>query len=623
MATTQSADQQSDLSPLRYKAFISYSHRADAVLAPALKAAIERFAKPWYRRRALRIFLDETNLALTPKLWSSIQLALGQAEYLILLGSPESASSEWVKMEVECWLSSHSVERILIVRTGGEILWDRIHSDFDWSKTTALPKILSGHFPEEPQYLDFHWVRENSKLSLTDGQFYDGVVSISAVLRGKSKDELSGEDLRQHKRTIRDIAAVAIAMFVLLILSAIATHIAMSQTALAERRLRAATARELADVVLNTISDDQLSLLLALRSADTTRTVDGFVLEQSEEALESAVMRAGGERKLDLPWVATNGFLTISQNKIAVSQGSVVNVYDVPVPYRNELKTTMVLSGRKKDINVVSFSPDRRYLAAAAEGGVQVWNVADGKVRLGLSPEGPGIQTVTFSPNGRQLLTGGRDGTAVLWDAETGRPILTFPGHTKTVRTLAFNITGSQIATGSADKMAIIWDSVSGNLVRKFGPQADVVNRVAFSPDGRYLATASGFEVNVWDALSGRRLQTLAGQLGTITAVQFLPPYGKKVITGSLDGSIRIWDTATGQLLLDIKMGPEDRVYGLAVTPDGDHVATLGTRPEGISIRVFPLALDHLMSVARSLVTRTLTEEECRKYLHTEHGDSK
>jgi len=105
VTTTESADRQSDLSQPRYKAFFSYSHRADAMLAPVLKSAVERFAKPWYKRRSLRIFLDETNLALTPKLWSSIESALRQTEYLILLGSPEAAASEWVKMEIEWWLS--------------------------------------------------------------------------------------------------------------------------------------------------------------------------------------------------------------------------------------------------------------------------------------------------------------------------------------------------------------------------------------------------------------------------------------------------------------------------------------------------------------------------------------
>ena len=74
-----------------YKAFISYSHAADGKLAPALQSALQGFAKPWYQRRAIRIFRDATNLAANPGLWSEIVTALGQSEYFLLLASPEAA----------------------------------------------------------------------------------------------------------------------------------------------------------------------------------------------------------------------------------------------------------------------------------------------------------------------------------------------------------------------------------------------------------------------------------------------------------------------------------------------------------------------------------------------------
>jgi hypothetical protein len=47
--------------------------------------------KPWYRRRALRVFRDDTGLAVTPHLWGTIEQALGQSRFLIVLTSPEAA----------------------------------------------------------------------------------------------------------------------------------------------------------------------------------------------------------------------------------------------------------------------------------------------------------------------------------------------------------------------------------------------------------------------------------------------------------------------------------------------------------------------------------------------------
>jgi len=80
-------------SGVAYDAFISYSHAADGRLAPALQSGMQRLAKPWYRVRVLRVFRDETGLSTNPHLWSSIVVALDDAEWFVLLASPESAAS--------------------------------------------------------------------------------------------------------------------------------------------------------------------------------------------------------------------------------------------------------------------------------------------------------------------------------------------------------------------------------------------------------------------------------------------------------------------------------------------------------------------------------------------------
>src|SRR5262245_28370624 len=88
-----------------YDAFISYSHAKDKPVAAALQSVIQRLGKPWYRRRALRVFRDDTSLSATPHLWPAIEQALAQSRYLILLASPEAAGSQWVGKEVAYWLA--------------------------------------------------------------------------------------------------------------------------------------------------------------------------------------------------------------------------------------------------------------------------------------------------------------------------------------------------------------------------------------------------------------------------------------------------------------------------------------------------------------------------------------
>jgi hypothetical protein len=134
---------------VQYNGFISYSHAADGKLAPAVQSALHRFARPWYRLRSVWIFRDKTGLAVTPSLWETIQTALADSEYFLLMASPEAAESPWVRKEVEWWITNRSASNLLILLTDGEIRWDSDTSDFDWSHTTALPN-LGGRFSGEP-----------------------------------------------------------------------------------------------------------------------------------------------------------------------------------------------------------------------------------------------------------------------------------------------------------------------------------------------------------------------------------------------------------------------------------------------------------------------------------------
>ena len=80
-----------------YDAFISYNQASDRPLAIAVQTGLQQFAKPWYRRRALRVFRDESSLSAMPGLWPTIERALAASNYFVLIASPESSQSRWVR----------------------------------------------------------------------------------------------------------------------------------------------------------------------------------------------------------------------------------------------------------------------------------------------------------------------------------------------------------------------------------------------------------------------------------------------------------------------------------------------------------------------------------------------
>lgn len=168
--------------PTSYDAFISYSHAADGKLAPALQNALQRFAKPWYRLRALHLFRDQTSLSASPGLWPSIEQALSSSRYFLLLASPEAAQSRWVQQEVAWWLAHKSPQTLLIALTDGRIVRPPGGTDFDWSETgtTALPPTLKGVFTENPLWVDFRWAKGQQHLSTKNPEFQNALAALAA-----------------------------------------------------------------------------------------------------------------------------------------------------------------------------------------------------------------------------------------------------------------------------------------------------------------------------------------------------------------------------------------------------------------------------------------------------------
>lgn len=244
---------------MSWDAFVSYSHAADGKLAPAIQSGLLRFMRPWYRRRALHIFRDETGLSVEPRLWTSIAAALDKSRCFILLASPEAANSQWVSREIEHWLAKERVERLLPVVTDGEWVWNVDAGDFDWERSTAVPRVLKGVFDEEPRHLDLRWAREAERLDLRNPRFLDAIAEMAAPMHGKAKDELVGEDIRLYRRA-RQLAWGAITGLIVLTAAAVVAAV------LAEQRRIDAVSQRLAVQSRQLSGQPDLAFLLAAES---------------------------------------------------------------------------------------------------------------------------------------------------------------------------------------------------------------------------------------------------------------------------------------------------------------------------------------------------------------------
>jgi WD40 repeat protein len=119
--------------------------------------------------------------------------------------------------------------------------------------------------------------------------------------------------------------------------------------------------------------------------------------------------------------------------------------------------------------------------------------------------------------------------------------------------------------------------------------------------------------ITVWDVGSGAKLHTLAGHSGLVIRVAFSPD-GTQLASAAFDKLAKVWDVRSGQELMTL-YGNTSNVFGVAFSPDSARLATAGG--DG-TVRIYTLQLQDLLTLARSRVTRSLTSEECRRFLHLE-----
>ena len=109
-----------------YDAFLSYSHRDEAVAA-GIQKGLHRIGRRVGQLNALRVFRDTTDLSANPNLWGRVTDAMDRSRYLIVVLSPRAATppppprQHWVNREVGYWLKQRGPDQLLIVLAEGHL----------------------------------------------------------------------------------------------------------------------------------------------------------------------------------------------------------------------------------------------------------------------------------------------------------------------------------------------------------------------------------------------------------------------------------------------------------------------------------------------------------------------
>ncbi|KAJ6201663.1 vegetative incompatibility protein HET-E-1 [Bipolaris maydis] len=227
------------------------------------------------------------------------------------------------------------------------------------------------------------------------------------------------------------------------------------------------------------------------------------------------------------------------------------------------------LKGHRYGVNSVAYSPDGTRLASASEDQtVKIWDADSGQCLQTLKEHSSPVRFVAFSPkNTTRLASASEDQTVKIWDEYSGQCLHTLKGHQDYVNSVAFSPHGTELVSASNDRTVKIWDMDSRMCLYTLDGFGDSVSSVVFSPNGMRLASASNKHVKIWDARIGFYLHKPERHSKEVGSIAFSAD-GTRLV--SVSSEVKIWDAYSGRCMQTLE-GQNHKVSPVTLLPDGAY----------------------------------------------------
>ena len=266
-------------------------------------------------------------------------------------------------------------------------------------------------------------------------------------------------------------------------------------------------------------------------------------------------------------------------------------------------KPSATLDGHPGPLTSVRFTPDGKTLIASGGrpgmfGAVTVWDLEKKARRFDRKGHNDSILSAEVAPDGKTLATGSYDKQVLLWDLSQGKVIRPLKDHTDAVYAVAFAPDGKTLASAGADRTVKLWDVASGRKLRTFSDATAELYTVVFGPDGKtVLAGGVDRSIRAWavDAPDEPLVRSVFAHDGPVLRL-VASRDGKTLVSSGEDNDVKLWDLATLKARSALNEQP-DWPQGVALSPDGARVAV--GRYDG-SLSIYELATGKDLLAVRS-----------------------
>lgn len=273
----------------------------------------------------------------------------------------------------------------------------------------------------------------------------------------------------------------------------------------------------------------------------------------------------------------------VAPHNVAITTSTRIHLYSTVT---NEITKTF---SRFRDVVYSgTFRSDGRLIVAGGEAPqVQVLDIGTRAILRTFKGHTAAVHSTRFSTDNVHVLSCSDDKTARYWDLPTGKPVALLSGHKDYVRSSAASPSSQNVwATGSYDHTVKLWDLRTSDKTVAASTMSlnhgAPVEATLIMPGGGLLMSAGGNVVKVWDILSGGRLlHSFSSHQKTITSIG-LDGTGTRLLTGSLDGHLKIYDLKTYEVTHGFKYKSALLAFGMS--PTNSHLLT-GSADGMLSVR--------------------------------------